>query len=110
MTPDPAPGGEAPRTAVHRLGPGDTGRWLVTTARGSQHLWDLDAMTYLRLPRPDSGCVSLVDERPERITRVEAWPEVGGRSLAWFDDPEQPDTVEHWLISSRIVRIELYGE
>lgn len=41
---------DGPRQKVQRLTQGHTGRWLVTT-QGSTHLWDLDAMTYVRNPR-----------------------------------------------------------
>ena len=34
---------DAPET-VQELGPGMTGRWLVTTG-GSQHVWDLNTLT-----------------------------------------------------------------
>jgi hypothetical protein len=36
---------------VHQLTPDMGGRWLVTT-QGTTHVWDLDAMTYLRQPGP----------------------------------------------------------
>jgi len=43
---------------VDALSPESTGRWLITT-QGSQHIWDLDAMTYWRLPGNASGMFSL---------------------------------------------------
>jgi hypothetical protein len=36
---------------------------------------------------------------------VERWPTVGGTSFLWFDDPDTPDTLEHYRISSTIVGI-----
>ena len=93
---------------VDALSPESTGRWLVTT-QGSQHIWDLDAMTYRRLPGDASGMFSH-DDRVVRITRVERWPAVGGTSFLWFDDPEHPAFVEHWRQSSRIEKIERLDE
>jgi len=91
---------------VERLTEDMTGRWLVTT-QGSTHLWDLDAMTYERRPGPDSHAGPfLYDGRPHPITRVEKWPEIGGQSFIWFDDPEMPDLFERFRRSSIITKIE----
>jgi hypothetical protein len=81
------------------------GRWLVAT-QGSCHEWDLDAMTYMRIPGPGSlsGPFAL-DRQPMAITRVQRWPRVGSASLVWYDDPADPDRLEHWRQSSRIVSI-----
>ena len=43
----------APET-VTELTPGMGGRWLVTT-RGSQHVFDLNTMTYTRIPGAGQG-------------------------------------------------------
>ncbi|TQJ49279.1 hypothetical protein FBY26_0957 [Phycicoccus sp. SLBN-51] len=75
------------------------GRWEVRT-RSSTHIWDLDAMTYIRVPGPDSTAMPY-DEREVPFTRVEAWPAVGRRTLLFFDDPYD-FTTEHWRICSRI--------
>lgn len=83
------------------------GRWVVTT-KGSKHIWDLDAMTYTRLPGPDSTAGSMLhDNIAHRITRVDRWPRVGSYSLVWFDDPDWPQApFEHWRKSSTIRSIE----
>jgi len=78
------------------------GRWLVTT-QGSQHIWDLDAGTYRRLPGPSSKSFAH-DRHTHRITHIEQYPQVGSRSLVWFDDPTDPG-LEHWRISSTIQSI-----
>lgn len=84
-------------------------RWLVAS-QSSFHLWDLDAMTYARIPSPSSlsGPFAL-DLRILVITRVDSWPRVGSRSLVWFDDPADPDGIEQWRQSSRIVSITEVG-
>ncbi|BBY99434.1 hypothetical protein [Mycolicibacterium fallax] len=60
---------------VTELGPGMGGRWLVTT-RGSQHIWDLDRMTYTRIPGAGRGQF-IGDGQPQRIWNIGAWPKVG---------------------------------
>lgn len=75
------------------------GRWEVRT-RSSTHIWDLDAMTYIRVPGEDSSPMPY-DRQAMPLTRVEAWPAVGHRTLLFFDDPDDV-TVEHWRICSRI--------
>lgn len=94
---------------VEQLVPGMKDRWLVAS-QGSFHLWDLDAMTYSRVPGPSSpsGPFAL-DLRILLITRVDSWPRVGSRSLVWFDDPADPGGVEQWRQSSRIVSITEVG-
>lgn len=57
------------------------GRWLVFS-QGSAHLWDLDGMTYARLPGPESVGSFPCDGEPMRVTRVDRWPAVGATSLA----------------------------
>ena len=84
---------------VLSLGPLSTGRWIVET--NSQHLYDLDRGTYQRLPRPGRGSFAH-DNAVVRLTRVERWPEIGKTSLIWFDDPERPQTREHWRQSTII--------
>jgi len=71
-----------------RLGPDGTGRWLVTTG-GRQHLWDLDAGTYRRLPGPGRGSFDY-DGKLLTLTRIERWPAVGKTFFIWFDDPSAP--------------------
>jgi hypothetical protein len=101
-------------TYVQSIDETSKGRYLVTT-KGSQHIWDLDAMTYQRLP--GTGNAVLISSRAVfahdgdvlQITAVERWPEVGHTSLVWFDDPAHPQLLEHWRQSSTIVSIELLG-
>lgn len=91
---------------VDALTPEMGGRWLVTT-QGSTHEWDLDAMTYMRIPGPASRAGGFsYDEVRHHIARVGAWPSVGCVSLVFFDDPDIPEFVEQWRQSSTIVSIE----
>lgn len=93
------------RQDVQALTPEMSGTWLVKT-QGSEHLWDLDRMTYTRIPgsRSLSGAFTF-DHRAVLITRVERWPQVGSTSLLWFDDPSNGEQAENWRQSSRIVSI-----
>jgi len=100
-----APTNQSAQQRVTALAPGIGGRWLVET-QGSTHVWDLDAMTYTRMPRPHSRSGSFDhDNQSLPITRVERWPHVGSTSLVFFDDPHEPDRAEHWRRSSDIVSI-----
>lgn len=89
--------------SVERLAPGMTGRWRVLTRR-AEHIWDLDKMTYTRLPGAASSPFAH-DEVTASILSVERWPQVGSTSLVFFDDPNDP-LIEQWRISSTIRRIE----
>ena len=101
----PAPADQAALQQVAALAPGMGGCWLVET-QGSTHVWDLDAMTYTRMPGPRSRSGSFdYDNQPMPITHVERWPHVGSTSLVFFDDPNEPDRAEHWRRSSHIVSI-----
>lgn len=85
------------------LTPQSTGRWLVTT-QGT--LWDLDQMTYLRMPSAASKPGSMGhDQRPVPLTRVVRWPKVGERPFFFYDDPDSKFW-EHWRISSEVQKIE----
>jgi hypothetical protein len=92
---------------VSRPGPGSTGRWLVRS-RGTVHVLDLDARTYERRPGPTSQAFPY-DNQAVPLTRIEVWPEVGHRMLLWFDDPAQPETLEHYRVCSRIRSISPAG-
>jgi hypothetical protein len=93
---------------TNELTPEMTGRWLVRT-QGSWHLWDLDAMTYMREPGPESKSGSFAhDGKPMTITRVDFWPKVGATSLVFYDDPDDP-TKEQWRWSSTIRMISPAG-
>lgn len=82
---------------------GMSGRWLVTT-QGSQHVWDLDAMTYQRIPGRGSAQMAH-DHQTHPIVRVEVRPIVGGYFRVWFTDPDDPGW-EQFRQSSTIRRIE----
>lgn len=85
------------------------GMWVVESQH-SRHVWNLDAMTYTRIPGPGSPVGHFVlDMRPLPISRVDRWPSVGSTSLVWFDDPSDPQAIEHWRRSSRIVTITEMG-
>lgn len=97
-------GGGSEKSAVE-LAPSMGGRWLVTT-QGSTHEWDLDAMTYMRMPGAESRSGGFpMDGERVLITRVGRWPRVGSTSFLWCDDPASPDRLEHWRQSSTIVSI-----
>lgn len=93
------PAEHAPQTPVEALRPDMGGRWEVC-ARSSTHIWDLDSMTYTRLPGLNSTPMPY-DGVPVSMTRVEAWPAVGQQALLFFDDPDDPAR-EHWRICSTI--------
>ncbi|SOD73563.1 hypothetical protein SAMN05892883_2858 [Jatrophihabitans sp. GAS493] len=88
-----------PEDTIEALRDGLGGRWLVTS-QGSQHVWDLDAMTYQRL-RGEGRQRFAHDDATHPITRVVAYPAVGASSHVFFDDPLNPD-MEQWRISSTI--------
>lgn len=94
-----------PARRVDQLTADMKGRWIVQT-QGSQHIWDLDAMTYKRLPgtRSQSGDFPF-DRTPMTLTRVERWPRVGDTSLVWYDDPTDGERTQHWRQSSGIISI-----
>ena len=116
MSQDPETGTPNPPAVepekVLALSPASSGRWLIET--NSQHLFDLDERTYQRLPRPGRGSFAH-DNAVVRLTRVERWPEVGKTFFVWFDDPERPESLEHWRQSSfvrsitRVVEAESSG-
>ncbi len=90
---------------VQAIGETSKGRYRVTT-QGSQHIWDLDEMTYQRLPGKSSAMFEH-DAAVLHIGDVQRWPAVGRTSFVWFDDPAHPQLLEHWRQSSTIVSIEL---
>lgn len=90
---------------TEELAPESAGRWLVTTEH-SRHIWDLDAMTYTRLPKHPEARRHDHDATVVRINRVVWWPKVGTRPYLWFDDPENPMFIEHWRINTAVVKIE----
>lgn len=80
------------------------GTWQITT-QGTIHEWDVDNMTYKRMPGPESHAgVFVHDGRYMQITKVERWPKVGDTFFIWCDDPDDMFT-ERWRQSSTIVSI-----
>ena len=85
---------------LERLAPGVGGVWLVSSRKGTTHLWDLDAKTYRRQPGPGSSRMAY-DNTTVPIPNVGAWPEVGGRALVFLDDPQNPFMAQ-WRFCSAI--------
>lgn len=80
--------------------------WKVTT-QGSEHIWDMNNRTYMRLPGKESRAGTFShDGEAQPITHVDLYPKVGGFSRVWFDDPDFPEHVELFRQSSTITRIE----
>jgi hypothetical protein len=92
-------GGES----VDELHAGLGGRWLVTTHKGTRHIWCLETMTYQRLPVAGRQRFDY-DGIVHPITRVGVYPTVGASSLVFFDDPERP-WMEQWRVSSTVAAI-----
>lgn len=93
------------KRVVDALTPKMTGRWRVSTQH-SEHVWDLDHGTYMRMPSEASNLYSRDDNVVVRIAEVKEWPRVGCCSELVYDDLEMPDTFSQWRRSSRIVSIE----
>lgn len=91
---------EPSATRVDHLDPDSTGRWLIHT-QGTTHVLDLDNHTYERRPGPTSQHFPH-DHTPLALNRIGVWPQVGGRMLIWCDDPEIPDLIEHFRVTSPI--------
>ena len=87
---------------VEALHSGLGGCWLVST-RTSRHVWNLDHMTYQRLPGPD-GQKFVADGMVLPITHVGFYPAVGRSSLIFYDDPEG-ERRERWRVSATVVSI-----
>lgn len=81
------PGGRIWRIGgqVDALSPDAGGRWLVTT-QGSEHIWDLDDMTYARM-RGEGRERWKFDGQTHPIVRVDRWPRVDSTFLVYCDDP-----------------------
>lgn len=89
------------RRQVVRLAAGSGGRWLVTT-RGSQSIWDLEKMTYLRSPRRNSISGALDrDHHQWRILQVLRWPRVGDYFHVLFEKPGAPQLANGMVVRSR---------
>lgn len=93
-------------TSVDALRPGMTGVWVVHT-QGSSHVFDLDRMTWRRIPSPSSGFGPQPTDGVEHtITEMRFWPRVGSLFVLWIDDCDSGVTKERWHRSSRIRLIE----
>ena len=82
-----------------------TGRWLVTTEH-SRHIWDLDQMTYTRLPEYPDAQPHEHDGAVVEIERVVRWPKVGARPLLWFYEPGLPRHFKDCRMNTAVVKIE----
>ena len=87
--------------AVEELTPDMRGVWLVKTV-GSQHVWNLDAATYTRLPGEGRAQWD-ADGRACPILTVGSWPRVGSRFYLHFLGPLGVE----WRYSSTVQHIEL---
>lgn len=87
---------------VESLDAAALGRWLVTT-QGSTHVWDIrpDRVLYQRVPGENRGTFT-ADGVVVTLTRVDRWPAVGSTSFLWFDDLDNPHSLEQWRQSSTI--------
>lgn len=110
MNDHPSTSDSSTQITLDKLDAAVSGVWLVIS-KGSQHMWNLDAMTDTRVPGAArlSGTFAL-DGRPIPIARVERWPRVGATSLFFFDDPTETARYEHYRQSSRIKSITRVAE
>ncbi|WP_150461067.1 hypothetical protein [Nesterenkonia ebinurensis] len=89
------------RQQIARLTAGSGGRWLVTT-EGSQSIWDLEKMTYLRSPRRNSVSGALErDHEQWKILQVLRWPQVGDYFHVLFEKPDAPQLANGMIIKFR---------
>jgi hypothetical protein len=82
----------------------ESGCWIVTT-EGSEHRFDLDAMTVARYPGP--GSAATVNDQTRPLLKI-VQCQVGQRGC-WLMKPEgeEAEVVEYyWHLSSRIRRID----
>ncbi len=86
------------------LTPCHSGKWLVTTIT-TCHLWDLDRLTYQRIPGTNSHAMRY-DRQVMRIIRVDWWPIVGRQFLIHIYDPLQPQFTPIHRLSATIVWID----
>lgn len=83
-----------------------SGVWAVRTLT-SNHLWDLDASTYTRLPGPCATPMAY-DGVPLQIHQVLRWPRVGSVSYLTCHDPDDEST-EQWRQCATIFAIQQVG-
>lgn len=93
-----------PDASSDALTPCHTGEWLVTTLN-TCHLWDLDRMTYQRIPGTRSHAMRY-DWQVMRIIGVHWWPIVGKQFLIHINAPLQPPLTGTHRFSATIARID----
>lgn len=89
------------------LGPTMYGRWLVTSASGTEHEWDIapGQVRYRRRPAPGRGRFAY-DSEIVTLTRIEQWPVVDTQgAYIFYDDPADPERIEQWRLSTPPVSI-----
>lgn len=80
-----------------------TGKWKIVT-QGSEHVWDLDEMTWVRSQK--SGLNPMhYDGKAMELQQVVVWPEVGGCFLVWCREVRHAVSPT-WHRSSTIKSIE----
>ena len=97
---DSDPDSDPPAETIDELTGDMTGVWLVKTV-GSQHVWNLDAATYTRLPGEGRAQWD-ADRRACPILTVGSWPRLGGRFYLHFLGPLG---VVEWRLSSSVQHI-----
>lgn len=103
---------------IYQLNSDMKGRYLVTT-QGSEHIWDLDNMTYQRLHKSGNNAM-FYDGQLLAIDEVIQWPEIGQSFYFFFtykytvsgnDFDEDVEVLEpRWHLSSTIKSIQLLEE
>jgi len=91
---------------VDKIAPDMSGSYIITTGN-TIHKWNMvdGTITYSRHPIDNSNPF-WSDGKEFIVTDVIHWPEVGKSFGFYFDDPEFPDAIEHWRVSSTIKSIE----
>jgi hypothetical protein len=83
-----------------RLSPSNRGRWRITT-QGSEHVWDLDAMTATR-HHVDGLNPFPIDDRTMHNVTVHRWPVVG--DVFQIEYTEQPQSMRTERLQSSTIR------
>ncbi len=85
---------------------GDTGKWLVTTFSGTQHIFNMDDNTYLRIASEDSPSGPFqYDNEPLEIVDMPHPPELDSKFFINLVHPDKQLRVM-WRQSSTIKKIE----
>lgn len=72
------------------------GSWLITTASGSSHIWNLDKRTVTRLPTGFSPNQLVNDAAAQPIIAVANYPKIGECTGVMF--PGDPGVTGHYRI------------